>query len=220
MVYSREMKQTIIWTSVLALLPALLPLNCNAQQDHLNADEINSALQAPAKKHHTEFIDMRAVIGSEMSNGTGHGSELPSIDVYMPDSWIATQRDFAKKQYRGYVPTGDDTLRALTVVARGIATGTVSGPQCDSVVRLALISDKAGSVVAEAVNHQEVTKEYQNGFGASAACSVVTAKFMLSDLARVESAANRSNFFIGVFYSDGTSKLYEMKLPYRKDLGI
>ncbi len=160
------------------------------------------------------------MFSSELSNGTGHGAQLPGIDVYMPDSWIAAQRDFAKTQYLPYAPSDEDTLRAMTVIARGIATGTQGAPECDSVVRVALISDKAGSVVVEAVKRRDETNTYQNGFGAVASCSVVTAKFMLSDLARVQSAAKKGNFFIGVFYSDGSSKLYEVRPAYRKDLGL
>jgi hypothetical protein len=206
-------------TTVMVLTLSLVPRS-SGQQDRLTPDEIQSALQAPAKKHHTSFIDMGGMFGSEMSNGAGQGSQLPSIDVYMPDSWIATERDLARKQYRSYIPSDDDTLRAMTVVARGLATGTASGPHCDSVVRIALISDKAGSVVAEASKQLEVAQTFQNGFGAAVSCSVVTAKFMLSDLTRVRSAANKGNFFVGVFYSDGSSKLYEVKAVYRKDLGL
>jgi len=188
--------------------------------DHLTAAEVQSALGSPAKRHHTIFLDIGTMLTSEASNGTGHGSQMPGMDVYMPDSWLATKRDAAKKQYRSYLPDDQDTLRAMTVVARGIATGTTGGPECDSVTRVALISDKEGKLVVEAITEQDVTQTYQNAFGATASCSVVTAKFMLSDVTRVQSAANKGNFFIGVFYVGGSSKLYEVKAPYRKDLGL
>jgi hypothetical protein len=192
-----------------------------APQDYLTQSEIDGALKGIAKKHHTTFIDMASVFGNEFSNGAGHGAQLPTIDVYMPDAWIAFERDTAKSQYLHYAPASGepDTLRAMTVTAYGLATGTTSGPACDSVRRVALIAGKDSDAV-EATSSNDVTKTWHNAFGASASCSVVTAKFMLSDVQRVQALAKDGDFIIGVFYTGGSSKLYKVKKQYRKDLGL
>jgi len=192
-----------------------------APKGHLTQSEIEDALKSPAKKHHTKMIDMQSVFGSDLSNGSGHGAQLPSVDVYMPDARIAFQRDVAKSQYQHYAPaSGDaDTLRAMAVTAYGLATGTNSGPACDSVRRVALIAGKDSDAV-EATSSDDVTKTWHNAFGASASCSVVTAKFMLSDVQRVQALAKDEDFIIGVFYTGGSSKLYKVKKQYRKDLGL
>ena len=71
-----------------------------------------------------------------------------------------------------------------------------------------------------ATSSDDVTKTWHNGFGASASCSVVTAKFMLSDVQRVQGLAKDGDFMIGVFYMDGSSKLYKVRKAYRKELGL
>ena len=87
-------------------------------------------------------------------------------------------------------------------------------------IRVALIANKGDSEAVEAVKSEDVTLAWHNGFGATASCSVVTAKFMLSDVQRIEAAAKGEDFIIGVFYGDGKAKLYTVKKQYRKDLGL
>ncbi len=207
-----------IFLNLLAVVTPLLAQR-PAPQDYLTQSDIEEALKAPAKKHHTKFIDMQSVFGNELSNGAGHGAQLPSIDVYMPDAWIALQRDIAKSQYLHYVPApGDaDTLRAMTVTAYGLATGTSNGPSCDSVHRIALIANAHDAEAVEAVSFIDSTKEWHNAFGASASCSVVTAKFMLSDVQRVQALAKGGDFIVAVFYTGGPSKLYMVTAPGLSD---
>jgi len=184
--------------------------------DYLTDAEIQSALQAPVKKHHTTLIDMGMVFAN---TGSGQGKQIPEVDIYMPDAWIAAQSGHAKSQYLKYDPK-PDSLKAITVVAVGIAMGTNSGPSCDSVNRIALLSDKNGDVVIEAAQTDSVTSTWHNGFGATASCKSVTSKFLLRDVDKLRAETKDGQFTVGVFYEGGSKKLYKVKTHYLKDLGL
>jgi hypothetical protein len=183
---------------------------------YLSDAEIQAALQSPGKKHHTNLIDMQTLFAN---TGTGHGKQIPQVDIYMPDAWIATQAKYAKSQYQKYDPA-PDSLRAITIVALGIVMGTNSGPSCDSVSRIALISDKEGEVVIEAAQTDSATSSWHNGFGATAACKSATSKFLLGDVEKVRAASKDGQFIVGVFYEGGSRKLYKVKKQYLKELGL
>lgn len=208
------MKRSLLMLIIVLVLTDGLPAQ---DADHLSGAEIQAALQLSPKKHHAELIDMQTVFAH---TGSGQGKQLPKIEVFMPDAWIAFQREYAKKQYLKYEPTNEDTLRAMTIVASGMAIGTSSGPACDSVARIALISDKAGSVVVESLKNESQDSTWQNAFGAKATCVSVKAKFMLSEISRVQAAADKGQFTIAVFYAGGSSKMYKVKSYYLKDLGL
>jgi hypothetical protein len=195
----------------------LLAVPAIAQElEYLSDADVQAALQSTGKKHHTNLIDMQMLFAN---TGSGHGRQIPQIDIYMPDAWIATQAKYAKSQYQKYDPK-PDSLKAITVVAVGIVIGTNSGPSCDSVSRIALISDKEGGVVVEAVQTDSVSSSWHNGFGASAACKSATSKFLLGDLEKVRAASKDGQFIVGVFYEGGSRKLYTVKKQYLKELGL
>lgn len=202
--------------SLLLVLASFAFVAVAQDSDYLNDAEIQSALQGPVKKHHTELIDMQMVFAN---TGTGHGAQVPKVEIYMPDAWIASQAKLARSQYLKYDPK-PDSLRAITVVAFGMAIGSSSGPSCDSVNRIALLSDKSGDVVIEAAQTDSVTSTWHNGFGATASCKSATSKFLLRDLEKVRAATKDGQFTVAVFYEGGAKKLYTVKTYYLKDLGL
>jgi hypothetical protein len=71
------------------------------------------------------------------------GAQMPSEAIFTPEGWINVQGALARKQYLPFRPGPDDTIRALRVISKGCANGSPAGPVCDSITRVALLSDKA-----------------------------------------------------------------------------
>jgi hypothetical protein len=185
------------------------------RSDYLTPEEIRNALQGTSKQGHARMIDLQTAIFTEANRL----AQTPQLDIYMPQNWLALQGQIARQQYKQYVPSSDDALRAVTVVAYG---GVFSGgaPTCDSITRVILLSDKNGAVVVEATKAATFDTAWQNGFGARASCSSLIAKFAMDDVGRVASAAAKREFFIGVFAGAGLSKMYKVKAQYLKELGL
>lgn len=74
-------------------------------------------------------------------------------------------------------------------------------------------------MVAEAVNQSLVSSSWGNAFGASASCDALVAKFAATDVRRVSSAAQKGEYFVGVFSGSTLLFMYKVKEKYLKDLG-
>ena len=180
--------------------------------DHLSAAEISVAISAKPKIGFVELPDMGALLTSTCK------AQYPNELLYTPEGWVNALSISDKKQYLPFDPTPDDTLRALTVISRGCAAGTSAGPVCDSITRVALISDKGGSVVVEALSSKSVSATWQNVFGATAACTSLVSKFSMADVQRVRN--DKGEFLIATFSGATHLKTYTVKDRFIKKLGL
>jgi hypothetical protein len=82
-----------------------------------------------------------------------------------------------------------------------------------------LLSEKGGAAVAEAISQQSASSSWSNAFGASASCNAFVAKFAETDVQRIASAAQRGEYFVGVFSGSNLLFMYKAKDKYLKELG-
>ncbi|MGA7929801.1 MAG: hypothetical protein WCA20_27885 [Candidatus Sulfotelmatobacter sp.] len=143
---------------------------------------------------------------------------MPSETIFTPAGWLNAQSVNAKKQYLPFLPSPEDTLRVLTVISKGCANGTAAGPVCDTISRVALLSDKSGKVVVESISQRPLTQSWQNGYGASAACSALVSQFSLADVQKVRNA--KGEFLIATFNGAQLLKLYTAKEKHIRKLGL
>lgn len=145
-------------------------------------------------------------------------AQMPSESIFTPVGWIAARAANARKTYTTYTPTQEDTARVLTVLSKGCASGTPSGPACESITRVVLLADKEGSQKVEPLDEKPMNQAWQNGFGASTSCSGLVSRFPLSDIKRVQNS--KGEFLIATF--DGTTllKIYAVKEKHLRKLGI
>jgi hypothetical protein len=180
--------------------------------DHLSPAEISAAVSAKPNTGFIELPDMGALLTSMCK------AQYPNELLYTPEGWINALSISDKKQYLPFNPTPDDTLRALTVISHGCATGTPAGPACDSITRVALLSDKGGAVVVESLSSKSVSATWQNGFGATAACTSLVSKFSMADVQKVRNA--KGEFLIVTFNGSTLLKTYNVKERFIKKLGM
>jgi hypothetical protein len=138
--------------------------------------------------------------------------------MFTPIGWLNAQNLIAKGQFLPFHPSPDDTLRALTIVSKGCASGTASGPVCDTISRAALLSDKAGTIVVESVTQRPIAKAWQNGYGASASCGALVSAFLLSDVQRVRNG--KGEFLIATFSGTQLLKIWTVKEKHTKKLAL
>jgi hypothetical protein len=150
---------------VVALLSASVSLAKSKPVDHISSEEITAAIAAAPN---TSFVYIE---DGGFATPSLCQAQMPSESVFTPVGWINAMSRNAKKQYMQYVPTEIDTQRVLTVLSRGCANGSAARPVCETTTRVVLLSDKAGTITAEAVSQNPLGQAWQNGFGASAACS-------------------------------------------------
>lgn len=149
-------------------------------------------------------------------------AQYASVQLFTTESWIAFRAQVARKQYQRFDPADlsqAERQRGLVVVALGGAYGSNAGPRCNSVTRIALISDKGGAVVAEAAVQEAASSSWSNAFGASASCNALVAKFPATEVQRVSSAAEKGEYFIGVFSGSSLLFMYKAKEKYLRELG-
>jgi hypothetical protein len=191
-------------------------LICTAFAQEPNADHLSDAeiAAAIAAKPNTGFVFIE-----EMGLGASNcKAQMPSEAIFTPEGWINAQSINARKQYIPFHPTAEDTARVLTVISRGCATGTLAGPVCDTISRVALLSDKSGSVVVEAMSTNPLTQTWQNGFGASAACTALVSRFSMAEVQKVRKG--KGEFLIATFNGAQLLKLYTVKEKHLKKLGL
>lgn len=89
------------------------------------------------------------------------GAQSPALFICTPVGWLSALRAGARKRY---------VLQALLIriISEGCANGSDAGPVCDSIPRVALLSDTKGRVALEAMASHPVTQVWQNGFVARA----------------------------------------------------
>ncbi len=188
----------------------LISLAAFAQVNHLSSQEVAAAIAA---KPNGGFVNIQ---DAGFTTPSFCQVQMPSVSIFTPSGWLNARSLNAKKQFIVFTPTDEDTMRVLTVVANGCANGTAAGPVCDSVTRVAILSDTHGTKVLEALSNGPIPRSWQNGFGASATCSSLVSKFSLED---VQGMRNRT-FFIATFNGSQLLKIYEVKEKHLKRLGL
>lgn len=206
---------------VLALACASGQSTAGFPQEALSSAEIESALAGNGADRWITLTDNRLVIAAALSGSYGSLAQEPSITILTPEAIIAQHSRFARKQFSAYQPGPDETQRALVIVAEGIALGSASGPQCSSITRIALLSDRSGKSVAEADSSGATTENWQNGFGATSECQSLRAKFSMSEVHRVEANAGNGEFLVAVFYANvADPRIFKIKKRYLRKLGL
>ncbi len=180
--------------------------------DHLTPEEVKAAESVPLGPGFLLLEDGGFTTPSLCQ------AQMPALFIYTPTAWLSALSSNARKQYRQFEPTPEDTLRALTIISHGCANGTPAGPVCDSITRVVLVSDIAGSVAVEAVDNHPVSQSWQNGFGASAVCSSLVSRFLLTDVQRVRNS--KGEFMVATFSGGTRLKVYTVKQKHIKKLGI
>jgi hypothetical protein len=180
--------------------------------DHLSPEEVAAAVAA---KPDTGFV---WIVDEGFTTPSLCQAQMPSESVFTPAGWINAMSRNARKQYTQYAPTETDTQRVLTVLSKGCANGSPAGPVCETITRVVLLSDKAGTVTAEAVSENPLAQAWQNGYGASAACSSLVSRFSMEDVNRVRNG--KGEFLIATFDGPRLLKIYTVKEKYLKKLGL
>lgn len=194
------------------LLVISLPTFPQSEADHLSSPEIAAAVAA---KPDSGFVRIEDEGFTTPANCT---AQMPSESIFTPMGWLHALSDNSKGQYLPFNPSPEDTLRALTVISRGCASGTPSGPRCTSITRVAILSDVGGRVVIEAIVTHPMPATWQNGFGATAACSDLVSKFSTADVTRARN--EKGEFLIATFSGATLLKTYTVKQKHIKKLGM
>ena len=180
--------------------------------DHLSEAEVKAALTAKPNSGFAE-IDDRG-----FSTPSRCAAQMPSESIFTPIGWLNALSVNARRQFLSYNPSETDTLRVLTILSRGCANGTTAGPVCESITRVALLLDTHGEVVVEAISNGSISSTWQNGFGASTACSSLVSKSRMSDVAKVRN--KKGEFLIATFNGAQLLKIYTVKEKHLKSLGL
>lgn len=72
--------------------------------------------------------------------------------------------------------------------------------------------------MVEAIKNEPWTQAWQNGFGASAACSALVSKFSLNDLEKVRD--KDGGFLVATFSGSQARRIYSVKKTQLQPLGM
>jgi hypothetical protein len=180
--------------------------------DHLSTEEIKAAIDAKPGVGSVAIID-------ESMAASDCVTQAPSEVIYTPTGWLNALSVDARRQFLSFAPKPEDTGRNLTIISRGCVKGQTSyGPACASITRVVLLSDKAGTLKAEAALETPLSQVWQNVFGASAECSSLVSRFLMSDVQKVRNA--KGEFLIATFNGAYLLKMYTVKQKHIKQLGM
>jgi len=189
------------------------------RQDFLSTSEIQAAIAGSGKNHHIHLTDVGGNFLRDMAAGLDCSSCSTvdaGINVYLSDALIALRSELARRQYLPYTPAQEDTQRGMIVFAQGWIGTITTG--CQSVTRIAILSDVSGAVVEEASSSNPADSVYQNAFGAKISCQTLEARFSMDSVKRVQSASSKGEFLIAVFVGT-THKAYALKRKHQGKLG-
>lgn len=182
-----------------------------ASPAQLSDAEVQSALSG-AGRNHQVFIQDQGLWAAQ-------GSRVPAIGLYLPEALIAVGKERAQRQFLHYVPTEVEREQALTVLAQGFVSESVA-VGCDSITRIVLLSDPAGTVTEEAYRMAPLTETWGNSYGATNSCQTLVAKFSFDALQRVRAAAHNGEFYVAVFAGSEPTKVYKIKRKHQAKLGL
>lgn len=180
--------------------------------DRLSPEEVAAAIAAAPNTGYVYIEDAGFTAPSFCK------AQMPSESIFTPAGWLNALAIGKRKQYLNFTPTEEDTERVLTVVSDGCANGTPAGPTCETISRAVLLSDKAGTVKAEAISQRPLAQTWQNGFGATAGCANLVSRFSMEDVNRVRKG--KGEFLIATFNGATLLKIYTVKDKHIKKLGL
>jgi|SRR5581483_8365966 len=183
-----------------------------SQVSQLSPSEVQAAIEAKPNAGFVDLINMSLFTPSECR------AQMPEEDIFTPTGWLHALSINSRKQYRDFNPSDEDKGRYLTVISKGCASGSISGPVCDTITRVVILSDKDGTDKAEAIKERPLSQSWQNGFGASATCSGLVSKFDLSEVQKI--VAMHQELFIATFSGSRLLKVYRVKKRDIKQLGL
>lgn len=180
--------------------------------DHLSEAEISTALAAKTNSGAVYIEDVRFLKNCD--------AQASALFIYTPEAWLRLLSINAREQYLQFRPGEADRLRALTISATGCARveRMVNGPTCESVTRVILLSDPAGSIVIESFANGSTEKTWRNTFGAAVTCSSLVSRFSMADVQKVRN--RNGEFMVATFNGAQLIKLYAVKGKYLKQLGM
>jgi hypothetical protein len=89
-----------------------------------------------------------------------------------------------------------------------------------SITRVVLLSDPAGSTVKEAYNAEPLSDTWRNIFGVTNNCQTLRAKFAMTEVQQVQASARDGEFYVAVFAGSERTKLYRIKRKHQEKLGL
>lgn len=110
--------------------------------DHLPDEEIAAAVTDSTDIGFSDAEDMG------VTNPNSCQAQMPSASVFTPTGWIRVQSQRTKRMHIPSHPTEEDTLRVLTIISKGRASGTSFLPVCDTINRVAHSGSCIGPVSA------------------------------------------------------------------------
>jgi len=199
----------------LAVCIAMFSMSGIAQSpDHLSPAEVRAAIAAKPGIGFAYMEDMT----TGLFTTTYCQAQSPSLSIYTPEGWLNARNIAVKQQFLPFNPEESDTRRVLTIISQGCASGTVAGPVCDSITRVALLSDFKGVVVIEAIENYPQSQGWHNGYGAQTVCSSLVSRFSMDDIQKVRQ--KNGQFVVATFNGTQLLKLYTVKEKYLKSLGL
>jgi hypothetical protein len=147
-------------------------------------------------------------------------AQQPGVYIYTPEGLLNVQYQAARKEYRAYDPTSEDTMRALTIVSYGCANNVYDGLHCEDITRTVLASNKNGGNVVEPIEAHSLSQLQQRGwYGPPSFCRAMVSKFRMEDLPRVR---NSKGEFTVINFGNGTihKEAYTVHGRYLKSLNI
>jgi hypothetical protein len=208
----RMKKHWLTLFSVLLIAGSLVSDAQSTDLDHLSKDEIATAVAAKPNSGFVYIEDAGFTVPTDCQ------VQMPSEAVFTPLGWINAKAAEAKRSYLSFSPDPEDTARVLTVISKGCVNGTAAGPVCDTVSRVVLLSDRAGTAKVESLSQKPLAQAWQNGYGASANCSALLSRFSMDQIQHVRNS--KGEFLIATFSGSTLLKIYTVKDKHLKKLGI
>jgi hypothetical protein len=147
------------------------------------------------------------------------GKKVPFINIFTVEGLIAYEKTIAKQTFRQYNPSNVNLNPHIHILAQGyVGKNITSG--CESITRIVLLSDEAGSVVREAYWSESEPVTYLNNFNAKMQCNVLRAKFDMEDVRYVRESAKDGEFYVAVFSGTINNKTYKIKHKHQNKLDL
>jgi hypothetical protein len=189
--------------------------------------KLEASIAAGAKERKHDFsLDLQdtgrglmrglmAMNGDRPTIGEGY-----SLRVFTPLMWISQQASAAATEYRTF-GVGDvtpDDLRAVlrVIVKPDVPTGAL--PSDGASVKHVVLRDAKKRQAVQPLNVEKWGVEAKNNLGASFSYEGVVAEFDLSQVAQLQAADSKGEFFVTVVGLDGADKDFKIKEKHIKRL--
>lgn len=225
-------------TGAMPVLPSMLSTYLEVIQDQQGPEAIQPSVASTSKENtiglegrdqkRIEMLTQEEVDKAEQGAGQHRwiflganplNQRVPYVQLSMPDALLYERSQTAKKQYLKYEPLKEDREQALTIYAHGYVSESVA-EGCESITRVIILSDEAGSVLKESYRSYPSTVQWGNAYGANNQCDDMIAKFSIDDIAAVKAAARNGEFIVKVFSNDRPAESYKIKRKHQEKLAL